>query len=233
MGGTKEGPMFTTLRAGAKPCILIPKSIISIAVTICRLVKEKQIVVERLCRNLAGTRYLAAVREIYAVIFAPQTEATKPRRRVDEAPKALIVTEPGETDSLQTVERQQILEGSLRQFRSSQVAAANVIVADVGDDVEDTGTAIDSVQSLQAKLEVREAHDAPMRTHDSGSRVDQQNVECIFGRFFTRLNGVGMNRLAYSFVIKARDGRLSPLSGVESGSVFQVALSVGNFGSAQ
>jgi hypothetical protein len=42
-----------------------------------------------------------------------------------------------------------------------------------------------------------------------------------------------MNRLAWRLVIEAQDGGLLPLSGVDSESVFQVALPVGNFGSAQ
>ena len=73
-----------------------------------------------------------------------------------------------------------------------------------------------------------------MSTRDSGSRIDQENIKRIFGAFLTtRSNGVGMNRLACRFVIEARDGKIWPLSSVESGSVFRVALPVGNFGSAQ
>jgi nitrogen-specific signal transduction histidine kinase len=90
------------------------------------------------------------------------------------------------------------------------------------------------VQSLQAKFEIREPRDVPTSTHDSGSRIDQEDVERIFSAFLTtRSNGVGMNRLACRAVIEARDGGLLPLSGVESESVFQVALPAGNFGSAQ
>ena len=222
--------MFTTLRAGTTLCILCATSIISIAVTICGLVTEKQIAVELPRRKLAGTRQLAAVREIYAVIFARHTGAAGPGRRAADAAKALVNAEADAADSLRAVEREQILENSIRQFRSSQVAAANVIAADVDDDVEDTGTAINRVQSLQAKLEMRESHDVPTSAHDSGSRIDEENVERIFE---TKSNGVSMNRLACHLVIEARDGRLSPLSGVESGSVFPVALPVGNFGSAQ
>jgi len=226
--------MFTTLRADTKPCILRAASVISIAVTICGLVTEKQIAVELLRRKLAGTRYLATVREIYAVIFTRQTGRPEPLRRGDEALKALVNAEVDAADSLRTVEREQIVEGSLHQFRSSQVAAANAIAAGVDDDVEDAGTAINSVQSLQAKFEIREPHEVPMSTRDSGSRIDQENIKRIFGAFLTtRSNGVGMNRLACRFVIEARDGKIWPLSGVESGSVFRVALPVGNFGSAQ
>src|SRR5215472_6213448 len=156
MGGTKEGPMFTTLRADTKPCILCATSVVSIAVTICGLVTEKPIAVELLRRKLAGTRYLATVREIYAVIFARQTGRPEPLRRGDVALKALVNAEVDAADSLRTVEREQIVEGSLHQFRSSQVAAANAIAAGVDDDVEDAGTATNSVQSLQAKLERRE-----------------------------------------------------------------------------
>jgi light-regulated signal transduction histidine kinase (bacteriophytochrome) len=226
--------MFTTLRAGTTLCILCATSIISIVVTTCGFVTEKQIAVELPRRKLAGTRHLAAVREICAVIFARQTGAAVPRRRAADAPKALVNAEADAADSLRTVEREQILENSIRQFRSRQVAAANVIAADVDDDVEDTGTVINRVQSLQAKLEIRESHDVPMSAHDSGSRIDEENVERIFGPFLTtKSNGVSMNRLVCHLVIEARDGRLSPLSGVESGSVFPVARPVGNFGSAQ
>ena len=227
--------MFTTLRADTKPCILCATSVISIAVTICGLVTEKPIAVELRRGKLAGTRYLATVREIYAVIFARQTEATgvaEPRRRADEVPKALVNAEVDAADSLRTVEREQILDGSLCQFRLSQVAGASVV--DVDDDFEHTGTVTSSVQSLQAKFEIREPHDVPTSTHDSGSRIDQEDVEGIFGPFLTtRSNDAGMNRLAWRLVIEAQDGGLLPLSGVDSESVFQVALPVGNFGSAQ
>ena len=226
--------MFTTLRADTKPCILCATSSVSIAVTIYGLVTEKPIAVKFLRGKLARTRYLATVREIYAVIFARQTGPAEPRRRVEEAPKALVNTEVDAADSLRTVGREQILERSLHQFRLSQGAAVNVIAADVDDDVEDTRTATNGVQSLQAKFEIREPRDVPTSTHDSGSRIDQEDVERIFSAFLTtRSNGVGMNRLACRAVIEARDGGLLPLSGVESESVFQVALPAGNFGSAQ
>ena len=118
--------------------------------------------------------------------------------------------------------------------RLREHGAAAVGAAGVDDDVEDAGTATNSVQSLQAKFEIREPRDVPTGTHDSRSRIDQGDVERIFGAFLTtKSNGVGMNRLACRAVIEARDGGLLPLSGVESGSVFRVALPVGNFGSAQ
>ena len=67
--------MFTTLRAGTKPYSLRATPIISI-VTSCRLFTAKQIGLELLRMKLAGTRHLAAVREIYAVIFARQADPT-------------------------------------------------------------------------------------------------------------------------------------------------------------
>jgi hypothetical protein len=230
MGGTKEGPMFTSLRAGTKPYILCATSIISIAVTVCGLVTEEQIGLELPRRKLAGARYLAALREIYAVIFARRTDAPELRRGVDESPKVVVNAEADAASSLPTVEREQILESSLRRCRSNQAVAANVMAADTDDDVERTGTA----QSLQAKLEIREPHDVSIRTHDSGSRIGQENVERIFGPFLTtRSNSVSKSCLACRLVIEVRDGRPSPFSGVLGGSVFQVALPVGNFGSAQ
>lgn len=219
--------MFTSLRARTKPYILCATSIISIAVTVCGLVTEEQIGLELPRRKLAGARYLAALREIYAVIFARRTDAPELRRGVDESPKVLVNAEADAASSLPTVEREEILESSLRRCRPNQAVAANVMAADTDDDVERTGTA----QSLQAKLEIREPHDVPIRTHDSGSRI---GLERIFGPFLTtRSNSVSKSCLACRLVIEVRDGRPSPFSGVLGGSVFQVALPVGNFGSAQ
>jgi hypothetical protein len=226
--------MFTTLRAGTKPCSLRATPIISI-VTSCRLFTAKQIGLELLRMKLAGTRHLAAVREIYAVIFARQadpTVATALQTPADEAPKALVNAEAGAADGSPTVERE-LLESSLRRCRSSQGAAENVIAADAHDDVENTGVGINGAQSLQAKLERREPHDVAMRMHDSGSMIDQE-VERIFGALLTaKSNGVSMDRLVCRVVIEARDGWILPLSGVEGESVFQVSLPVRNFGSAQ
>ena len=185
--------MFTSLRAGTKPYILCTTSIISIAVTICGLVTEEQIGLAFPHRKLAGACYLAALRGIYAVIFARPTDAAGLRRGVDESPKVLVNAEADAASNLPTVERGQILESSLRRCRSNHVATANVMAADTDND-----------------------------------------VERVFGPFLTtRPNGVSKSRLAYCLVIEGRDGQPSPLSGVVGGSAFQVALPVGNSGSAQ
>jgi len=244
--------MFTNLRVGAKPCILRATFIISNVVTICALVREKQIAIELACRKFTRARYLATVRESYAMTFARQAEAAMlPRRRrpADGVPKALVDTDADAADRLRTVELEQGLESLLRQLRADQVAAANAIVGDIptrawtacscigddsilssatdaNDEVEATGTVTDRLQSLSAKLAI-----VPMTAHDSPSGSDREKVEHILRAFLTtRSNDVCMGLLICCSIIKVREDRLS---GVEGELVFQVALPVGKFGSTQ
>ena len=244
--------MFTNLRVGVKPCILRGTSIISIAVTICALVREKQIGIEFACRKLTRTCDLATVREIYAVTFAHQAEAAMLRRRrrpADGIPEALVDTEADTAHRLRTADLEQALENLLRPLRASQVAAANSIVGDIptgawtacscigegsifssatdaNDEVEATGAVTDRLQSPSAKLAI-----VPMTAHDSPSGIDRENVEHILRAFLTtRSNDVSMGLLICCSIIEVRDDRLS---GVEGELVFQVALPVGKFGSTQ
>jgi hypothetical protein len=215
MGGTKEGPMFTNLRVGAKPCILRGTSIISIAVTICARVRDKQTAIEFACRKLTRTRYLATVREIYAVTVARQAEAAnflRPFRANQVAAANAIVG-----DILARAWTACSCIGDDSTFSSA---------TDADDDVEATSTVTERVQSLSAKLAI-----VPMTAHDSPSGIDRENVEHILYVFLTtRSNGVCMGLLICCSIIEARDG--GP-SGVEGELVFQVALPVGNFGNTQ
>ena len=62
--------MFRNLRTGTKLLILCGAFILAMAVPIYGLVTEKQIAIEFARKELVGSRYLGAVRDIYASLLA-------------------------------------------------------------------------------------------------------------------------------------------------------------------
>lgn len=66
--------MFKSLRTSTKLLLLCGTFVISIAVTTAALVAEKQIAIAFARKELVGSRYLAAVRDIYPAILVQRDD---------------------------------------------------------------------------------------------------------------------------------------------------------------
>jgi PAS domain S-box-containing protein len=126
--------MFTDLRVSTKLLILCGTFIVAIAATVYSLITEKQLAIEFARKELAGSRYLAAVREIYTAVLVTQSDdamVIELRRPLDGILKTLADAEAAAMGRLQTAELEQALESALREFWSSQTSAGSIHAIDV------------------------------------------------------------------------------------------------------
>ena len=119
--------MFKNLRTSTKLVILCGMFVISVGATTYSLIAEKQIAIEFAHKELVGSRYLAAVRGIYATVLAGRpvdASAAPPSRQKDEILKALAAAQSEAGKSLQTGEFAQSLAEALRLLWSSDLDSA-------------------------------------------------------------------------------------------------------------
>ena len=70
-----------------------------------------------------------------------------------------------------------------------------------------------------------EADNITVSVQDSGSGIDQKNIERIFDPFFsTKNNGMGIGLAICRTIVKAHGGRMSASSVAPYGSVFRIVL---------
>jgi signal transduction histidine kinase len=127
--------VFKNLRTGTKLVILCGMFIVSIAATMCSLVAEKQIAIEFARKELVGSRYLAAVRSVYAAVLAEPPiglAAALPGVKADDILRTLASAQVAARETLQTGELAQELTGSLRLLWAGHLegAAANAFALD-------------------------------------------------------------------------------------------------------
>jgi signal transduction histidine kinase len=119
--------VFKNLRTSTKLVILCGMFVISVGATTYSLIAEKQIAIEFAHKELVGSRYLAAVRGIYATVLAGRpidASAAPPSRQKDEILKALAAAQSEAGKSLQTGEFAQSLAEALRLLWSSDLDSA-------------------------------------------------------------------------------------------------------------
>jgi PAS domain S-box-containing protein len=122
------------LRVSTKLFMLCGTFIVAIAAAVYSLITEKQIAIEFARKELAGSRYLATLREIYTAVLVNQTEeatVVELRKPLGGSLKALADAEAAAVGRLQTAELEQALESALRQFWSGQAVAGKVDAVDV------------------------------------------------------------------------------------------------------
>jgi PAS domain S-box-containing protein len=126
--------MFTDLRVSTKLFILCGTFIVSIAAAVYSLITEKQIAIEFARKELAGSRYLATIREIYTTVLVTQTgdsAVVELKKPLETSLKALTDAQAAAAGNMQTAELERALESALRQFWSSQAIAGNALAVDV------------------------------------------------------------------------------------------------------
>jgi PAS domain S-box-containing protein len=142
--------MFGNLRTGTKLFILSGMFIVAIAVTTYSLIVAKQANIDFARKELAGSRYLTAVRDVYAAIVTGLTDDdafAQSRGRADATLAALAAAETAAAGMLQTAQPAQALDAALHELWSSRagggtldaaalraLATARSLAARIGDD---------------------------------------------------------------------------------------------------
>ena len=117
--------MFKSFRTSTKLLILCGAFLISIAVPIYALVTEKQIAIAFARKELAGSRYLATVRDIYAAILAVGPDSAGRARPANDATlQRLAAAQAIARGRFETAELAQALDRALGQLWSQPAAGA-------------------------------------------------------------------------------------------------------------
>jgi hypothetical protein len=120
--------MFKNLPTGTKLLILCGVFAIIVAVPIYDLITEKQVAIDVTRKELAGTRYLAALQGIYAAMLTSQLSdrPTGQPESTDKALKALMAAEAESANTLQTAELEQALTDTLHELWSPKAARPTI-----------------------------------------------------------------------------------------------------------
>jgi C4-dicarboxylate-specific signal transduction histidine kinase len=112
---------------------------------------------------------------------------------------------------------------------ADRVQMQQVIANLVMNAIEAMNSVNDRARTLRLKSALREADGVLVTVEDSGPGIDSKNMNHIFNPFFTtKSTGMGMGLSICRSIIEAHDGRLSARSGVDQGSVFEIALPIGD-----
>jgi signal transduction histidine kinase len=127
--------VFKNLRTSTMLVALCAMFIAAVAATIYSLIVEKQIAIEFARKELAGSKYLVAVEDIYRVALShePFQPIASSGSAIDEASRALQRAQAASETRFQTDEIARELANSLREFRSSASTGSVAPALDVLD----------------------------------------------------------------------------------------------------
>jgi PAS domain S-box-containing protein len=124
--------MFGNLRTGTKLFILSGMFIVSIAVATYSLIVDRAAAINFARQELAGSRYLAVVRDIDAAVVTGLTDDAAYRRSRDRAEAmvaALAAAQTAAAGTLQTADFAKRLDAALRELWSTQAAGGTLDLA--------------------------------------------------------------------------------------------------------
>jgi signal transduction histidine kinase len=125
--------MFQNLRTSTKLFILWCVFIVAIVVATYSLIAEKRIAIDFARKELVGTKYISAVRTVFAAILTGDpTPGSQRAVSADEALRVLAAAQSASASMLQTAQFEQALAATLRQLQSSKAEGAgrDPLVAD-------------------------------------------------------------------------------------------------------
>jgi len=114
--------VFKNLRTSTKLGLLCAMFIISVGVTTYGLVAEKLIAVAFARKELFGTTYLAAVRQVYAAMLSAPPIATSSAPTVEQTDNLLQTLAKAQSyagDKFQTAGQEEALAGALRVWSTN------------------------------------------------------------------------------------------------------------------
>jgi PAS domain S-box-containing protein len=121
------------------------------------------------------------------------------------------------------------LAEELPKVLANRVQLQQVMLNLISNALEAMAAITDRARSLRLKSERGGPNDVLITVQDSGPGIGQEDMDRIFRPFFsTKSNGMGMGLSICQSIIEAHNGRLSAASGIDHGSVFRVALPIGD-----
>jgi signal transduction histidine kinase len=105
----------------------------------------------------------------------------------------------------------------------SPVQLQQVLFNLVSNAVDAMHSAAERVILIKTKRE--NSHEAQVSVEDSGAGIDREDMDRIFGAFFTtKVDGLGMGLSICRSIIESHGGRLWAISGHPRGAVFRFTL---------
>ncbi|TMA87633.1 MAG: GAF domain-containing protein [Deltaproteobacteria bacterium] len=149
---------------------------------------------------------------------------------VNQLIREVLVLVHAELQSQRVSVHTELME-DLPQVLADRVQLQQVIMNLIMNAVEAMGSITNRARVLRVKSEVDVSHDVLMTVEDSGTGIDPKDINCIFDAFFTtKSHGLGMGLSICRSIVEAHNGRLWASPGVHHGSVFHVALPIGEHG---
>ena len=119
------------------------------------------------------------------------------------------------------------LNETIPEVLADRVQLQQVMVNLIENAIEAMSFVADGSRVLHLKTELDGARNILVTVEDSGPGIDPNNIERIFGRFFTtKTEGMGMGLAICRSIIEAHNGRLWAEAGDDQGSVFRISLPV-------
>jgi signal transduction histidine kinase len=117
------------------------------------------------------------------------------------------------------------LDEELTPVMASRTQLQQVLFNLVTNAIEATEPVISRKRLMKIKSELGSSAEVLVTVEDSGKGIDQQNVDQIFGPFFTtKREGMGMGLSICKSIIESHGGRLWVTEGSPQGAVFQLTL---------
>ena len=115
------------------------------------------------------------------------------------------------------------LDAAIKPVIGNRIQLQQVLFNLVTNAIEAMESAAD--RTLLVKSEHENGGQVRVTVEDSGTGIDPQHVEKIFGSFFTtKVDGIGMGLSICRSIIESHGGRLWASSGRSRGAVFQFTL---------
>jgi PAS domain S-box-containing protein len=122
---------------------------------------------------------------------------------------------------------QTTLNDALPQVLGDRVQLQQVILNLIDNAIEAMDAVSDDSRALHLKTEPEDGEKVRITVQDSGPGIDAENIERIFGRFFsTKSQGMGMGLSICRSIVESHGGRLWVETGFQRGSVFLISLPV-------
>ena len=115
------------------------------------------------------------------------------------------------------------LDETLTSVTGSPVQLQQVLFNLVSNAIDAMHSVAERVILIKTKRE--NSHEAQVTVEDSGTGIDRENMDRIFGAFFTtKADGLGMGLSICRSIIESHGGRLWAISGHPRGAVFRFTL---------
>ena len=172
----------------------------------------------------AGQRAGAIIDSILAT--NKKENRTRAPLNLNELIREVLALLETEVQSYQIAVRTTLNE-MIPEVLADRVQLQQVMVNLIENAIEAMSFVADGSRVLHLKTELDGARNILITVEDSGPGIDPNNIERIFGRFFTtKTEGMGMGLAICRSIIEAHNGRLWAEAGDDQGSIFRISLPV-------